>query len=391
MTALVDVTDHIYDNMDKSLLTGIVYLDLKKAFDTVNPEVLLHKLTWIGVKDTELAWFTNYLIGCQQRVNHGGITSESMNISYGVPQGSILGPLLFIFFMNDLPQCIKECKIGLYADDTVLIYAAKTASDVKLILQQDLALVSNWLKHNRLHLNVKKTKWSFIGTHQKLARAQDMDLSINGQPLVKVDEYKYLGMYFDKNLNWHFHIDKMCSKISQRTGLLKRVKYFVPNQTLKMLYNALVLPLFDYGNVIYSTTDQTYLKRLQTLQNKGARLILNCHFRTHVKDMLKSLNWMNVKDRAGFHRLCLMYKTKNGLTPEYLSDKLTTISDIHSHNTRSSKRNDMATVKPKNNQQMRTFQYIGAKSWNDTDPTIREKSSLNAFKSAYLKEYFSQL
>ena len=100
---------------------------------------------------------------------------------------------------------------------------------------------------------------------------------------------------------------------------------------------------------------------------------------------------MSVKGRADFHRLCLMYKCNNGLTPKYLSDKLTPVSETHNHNTRSSKRNDMATVKPHNNQQMRTFQYIGAKLWNDTDPAIREKTSLNAFKGAYLKNYFSQL
>ncbi len=152
----------------------------------------------------------------------------------------------------------------------------------------------------------------------------------------------------------------------------------------------LVLPLFDYGNIIYSTTDQTCLKRPQTLQNKGAILILNCHFRTHIKDMLESLNYMTIKDRADFHRLCLMYKCINCLTPEYLSDKLTTVSNIHSHNTCSSSRNDMATVKPTNNQQMRTFKYIGAKSWNNTDPLIRDKYGLIAFKSSYLKEYFNQ-
>ncbi len=112
-----------------------------------------------------------------------------------------------------------------------------------------------------------------------------------------------------------------------------------------------MLPLFNYGNIIYSTTEQTYLKRLHTLQYKGARLILNCHLRTHIKDMLDSLNWMTITERADFHRLCLMYKCINCLTPEYMSDKLTTVSNIHNHNTRSSSHNDMATVKPKNNQQ----------------------------------------
>ncbi len=160
----------------------------------------------------------------------------------------------------------------------------------------------------------------------------------------------------------------------------------MPYQTLKILYN--VLPLFDYDNIIYSITDQTYLTH--TLQNKDARIILNCHFRTHIKELLESLNWMTIKDRADFHRLCLMYKCINCPTPEYLSDILTTVSNIHNHNSRSSSHNYMTTVKPKNDQQMRTFKCNGANFWNNTDPIIRDKSSHIAFKSSYLKEYFNQ-
>ncbi len=133
----------------------------------------------------------------------------------------------------------------------------------------------NRLKLNQLNLNVKKTKWKLIVT-QKLEREQDIPLSINGESLEKVEEYKYL--------NWHFHIDKMCSKISEITGLRWRMEYFMYNQNIKMLYNVMVPPL--YGNIIYSTTDQTYLKRLQTLHNKGARYILNCNFKTHIKGIL---------------------------------------------------------------------------------------------------------
>ncbi len=117
--------------------------------------------------------------------------------------------------MNDLPQFIKHRKISLYVDDTVLVFAVKTTSDIKEILKQNLTLMHNWLKLNQYHLNVKKSKWNLIGTQQKPARPHYISLSINGELLEKVDEYKYLGMLFDKNLNWYFHIDKMCSKISQ--------------------------------------------------------------------------------------------------------------------------------------------------------------------------------
>ncbi len=114
-------------------------------------------------------------------------------------------------------------------------------------------------------LNVKKTKWSLIGTYQKLEKATEISITVNSEQLERVDEYKYLGMIFDKNLNWHNYIDKMCAKMSQRLGLLQRIKFCMQNVILRMLYNTLVLPLFDYGNIIYRTTDQTYLKQLQNI------------------------------------------------------------------------------------------------------------------------------
>ncbi len=119
---------------------------------------------------------------------------------------------------------------------------------------------------------------------------------MNGEQLVRVDEYKYLGIIFNKNLNWHNHIDKMCAKFSQRLGLLQRTKFCMPNVTLTMLYNTLVLPLIDYGNIIYRTTNQTYLTRLQILQNKDTCVLLNCHYTTHIMDMLTELTGLQLKN-----------------------------------------------------------------------------------------------
>ncbi len=148
---IVDVTDHKYDK-DKSLLTEIIFLDLKKAFDTVYPEVLLCKLAWIGVKNTELAWFTNYMTGCQQWVNHRVVIYlwDHEHILW-VSTGEYTEATPFYIFMNDLPQCIKHSSIDLYADETMLVYAAKTVSNIKVIFKLDLTLLYNWLKQNRLH------------------------------------------------------------------------------------------------------------------------------------------------------------------------------------------------------------------------------------------------
>ncbi len=156
-----------------------------------------------------------------------------------------------------------------------------------------------------------------------------------------------------------------------------------------MFYNTLVLPLFDFGKIIYRTTDQTYLKQLQILQNKGARMLLNCDYRTYIRDMLTELNWMTVKERADFHSPCLIYNCQNNLTPQYLVDHFNNISESHNYNTSSSTGGDIKLETRSNNQLMRTFKYNGAKLWNALDTFVRGKPSLNSFKCAYLKDIFT--
>ncbi len=138
--------------MNKSFLTGAVYLDLHKAFDTVDPEIMLLKLSWVGVQGAALECFSNYLNERMQKVSNKGVLSDALPISHGVPQGSILGPLLFNLFINDLPKCITNCKIAPYADDTVLLFSAKTSEEIRVNIQEDLDRAIKWFKENRLHL-----------------------------------------------------------------------------------------------------------------------------------------------------------------------------------------------------------------------------------------------
>lgn len=385
MTALIDVTDYLLTNMDNRKLTGIAYLDLRKAFDTVDPDVLLQKLTWIGILDQEHKWFTNYLTNRKQKVSLAGSTSEPLTISYGVPQGSILGPLLFIFFINDLPKVINHCQIGLYADDTVLMYSGTTSASIERSLQEDLNNTNKWLKKNRLHLNVKKTTWSLIGTHQKLASAGDMSLQINGELLHKVSAYKYLGLWIDEKMNWNKHLDYMCAKISKRLGILKRTKLYLPAETLKMLYNALVLPLFDYGDIVYSNCGATQMQRLQRLQNKGARLILGCPPRTHSSDMRYELKWLTVQQRATLHLSCMVHKCMYDSVPTYLQNIFNHVHSVHNYSTRASSNNNLILPKPNTNQLKRTFIYRGTNTWNNLDMDIRNIQTVCQFRKAVTK------
>ncbi len=153
-----------------------------------------------------------------------------------------------------------------------------------------------------------------------------------------------------------------------------------------MLYTSIVLPPFDYGDVMYGNCSDITLKRLQVLQNRGARMLLDCDYRTH--SALRTL-MLNIKDRLNFHKMCLAYKCRNGLVPQYLAETFSNVRDKHEHHTRAQTLQNLTLVKPKNNQLKRYFKYSGALKWNNLNPVIRNATSLNIFKSAYLKSHFN--
>ena len=165
--ALTQFTDEMLTNMDNGLLNGVIFLDLKKAFDTVDHTILIHKLKALGVSGTSLAWFQSYLTSRFQRTTIGQATSCHRRISVGVPQGSILGPLLFSIYINDLPTCLKHTSVTLFADDTALYCSAKSSTDLQQMLNEDLASVAEWLNDHKLTLNVAKSKFMIIGSSQR--------------------------------------------------------------------------------------------------------------------------------------------------------------------------------------------------------------------------------
>ncbi len=194
VTAVTDITEFKYKNMDQGQPTGAVFLDLKKAFDTVDAETLLFKLKCLGINNTEQAWFLNYLIDRVQCVSFSGDTSQECYVSCDVPQGSILGPLHFVIYINNFIQSINLCNVVLYADDTILLFAHKDPDIIKHTLETDLEGAQHWFNCNKLNLNVSKCKWMMFGTIQRLKSTKATDLFIGENPLKKVKNFKYLSV-----------------------------------------------------------------------------------------------------------------------------------------------------------------------------------------------------
>ena len=233
MTALLEATDNWAFNIDRGYVNAVVFLDLKKAFDTVNHPILLSKLYSYGVKGNAYELLSSYLDNRTQRCAVNGVLSNSCTLTCEIPQGTVLGPLLFLLYINDLPNCLSNSQLRMYADDTHLTYADNDICFIEASLNQDLSNINCWLIANRLTLNMTKTEFMLIGSRQKLNGLSALPaLEINGTQLNRVNFTRSLGVLIDENLSWSNHINTITKKISSGIGSIKRIGHCVPPATL---------------------------------------------------------------------------------------------------------------------------------------------------------------
>ena len=215
MTALLDITNEWFINIDNGLISAVLFLDLKKAFDTIDHSILTSKMKLYGVQPKTLSWFSGYLSQRSQRTMVNGVLSDSNIVTCGIPQGSILGPLLFLLYINDLPNSNLVSNVRMYADDTSLTYASSSPDELSHTINNDLKNVHVWLNANRLSLNTTKTKCMFLGTRHKLGLLpENPDISINGCQIERVITYKCLGVHVDELITWESHINFVSKKVA---------------------------------------------------------------------------------------------------------------------------------------------------------------------------------
>ena len=303
-------------------------------------------------------------------------TSNLALITHGVPQGSILGPLLFLLYINDLPHINSFFKFDLYADDSTLTckFDNNDSEYIKNRLENEIVSINDWLMMNKIKVNYSKSKYmcfSFRGNRNI------GDIHFGPNSLSNTSSTKFLGIHLDENLNFSLHVDKIASKISKTTGVLYRLNKFLPENTLKMLYNSLVLPHIQYGlEVWYSCSDKNQ-KRIFTLQKKCIRAIKGLRFRDHTNDHFKSLKLLKLED---------LYKI-NLLIHIHLRNDLFLHSDQHHHYTRN--RNNIVTPFFSHAKCQKTWLYKATSFWNDLPNSIKEINSSNKFKKT-IKNYFIQ-
>ena len=383
-TALLGSTNEWLYNMDSGLINGVLFLDLKKAFDTVDHEILLKKLHLYGIKGTPYAWFKSYIQNRKQICLMNGKKSHAREIRCGVPQGSNLGPILFLLYINDLPKCLEATRANLFADDTTLSCAGLDASEIEIKLKKDLENVHRWLRCNKLTLNDTKTEYMIIGSRYRLNKLEDfpeISLAIGDNDIKRVTSKKSLGFIIDDQLKWGMHIDAQCKKISKGIALLRRAKSFVPLHILNNMYNALVLPHMTYCSTIWNDGSNTILKKLSKLQKRAARVITGQSYEVRSTQILESLNWIPIEDTLKNRETTMTFKALTNRLPDYVQNFFKT-SENCNYSLRSNNIK-LSLPKPKTNFLKRSFSYRAAQGWNELSDEITKNIqdlSLTHFK-----------
>ena len=385
-SCLIGLTDYIKAELSNGNLVGMVLIDLQKAFDTVDHAILRDKLQAIGVTST--SWFESYLSNRRQCVDVKGSRSEFLPVTCGVPQGSILGPLLFLIYINDMNISLT-CKLSLYADDSALLFSHRDAKVIADRLSSELSTCKGWLVDNRLSLHVGKTEALLFGTKRRL-KGVDFRFFCDGTPVERKFDVKYLGVLLDANINSSVHAGNVMKVCAGRLAFLYRNSSLLDRKCRQTLCSALIQPYIDYCcSSWYGSLSVTLKERLNVIQRKMVRFINSLDNRAHVdcRNFLE-LSWLSIPDRVKFFRMMHLFRIRHKLAPSYLMPNFKSISDAHTHNTRGSSYNFVLSRQLSYSSDGFAFQAI--KQWNDLPVDIKSISEYRVFKSKLKQFLFSQ-
>ena len=370
MSSIADLTDDFFSGINKGLTTLAVFIDLRKAFDTVDHNILARKLRHYGIREANLVWCKNYLSQRLQKTLANGQLSEGEPVRCGVPQESVLGPMFFILYVNDMLNSVVHAKVQLYADDTVIYCSGNSTEEVVAKLQPDLDKFSKWCGSNKLTLNVKKTKLMSFGTRERVKKTKGVKVYINGKQLQHVPTYKYLGMVLDSTLSLKAHVSSVVNTVLYKTNLLSKIRKFISESVALRIFKTMIVPYFDYGDVLYSNSNSDGLEKLQRLQNRCLKICmgLDAKFNTNALHRLAKCPKLSNRREAHVHNF--MFK------------RTARVNLIDNRNIQT-RAHDALLFKvkiPKNETYKRSVEYSGAVKWNALPANIREIDNYPQFK-----------
>ena len=363
--AIIDLCEYLYENLNKKFYSIAVFIDFKKAFDTIDHEILLKKLEAYGVRGLAHKWFKDYLGKRTHAVKFKNILSCPKTLNVGLPQGSLISPVLFLLFINDLPNLSPAITPLLFADDTTLCFSGPSLPNLNISVNQNLEIFHSWSIANRLTLNVIKTNYMLFTN-----RPINVNMSVRlGQSILECKEsVKFLGVHIDHKLNFKDHIKYICNRVSKSTGILYVMRNFAPLPVLKSIYYSLIYSHLSYCTTVWGGTYTTNLQPLRIKQKKAIRIINKKPYLSHTSPLFYSSEILKLDDIYKFKIGC--YFIKNELLYDY--------NRLHSYPTRY--RNLLLPNFQRLTASQRSITYVGPSLWNSLPRNIQDSSSFSSFK-----------
>ena len=381
LTAVLQMYDRWVCGAKEGKINGVILLDLSAAFDLVDCNILVQKLKIYGLDEEFSEWVSSYLTDRKQAVWIDHVMSEWLDVTVGVPQGSILGPLMFIIFANDLPHSLT-CQLDTYADDSTLTSTKRTVEELNEEMTENCALVSDWMWRNQLCLNADKTHLLITGTSQRMNRMDipnELNVVMDGFQLTESEEHSeyLLGVHIQGDLKWTKQVDEVKSKLKTRLTGLCKIRNIVPSTNFrKQIAEGIFTSVLVYCIPLWGACDKGDAKDLQVLQNRAAQHVLRLPRRSSRKDMFDRLGWMSVQQLVFYHTIMAVYKMRQTGEPEYLAGKM--MNDNF--------RGGLIVPATSLSLAKNSFCFRGGDSWLSLPEALRNIRKVGSFKKA-LKTY----
>ena len=330
--ALLSIVEQINSNLDKKRFACGIFVDLQKAFDTVDHKILLSKLSHYGINGFANKWLESYLTNRSQSVTLSGCISDEKGVTCGVPQGSILGPLLFTLYINDMHKAFNECLVHHFADDTNLLFTDSDPRTLQRTVNKALKKLVEWLRANRLSLNVDKTE--FIIFRPPRLSCERITLNLDGKKIFESTNIKYLGLLMDSRLTWKFHINELSKKLSRAIGILYKIRAYSPKSIMISLYFAIFHSHLAYGLPVWGSANEKLINNIVLLQKKALRIITSADYHAHTKPIMKENKILSLTDQRHYQIASLMWDLDHNSLPPSLSSYFKKRNDVHDRHTR---------------------------------------------------------
>ena len=345
-------------------MTCGIFIDLSKAFDTVDHQILIGKLEHYGIRGTALELFKSYLSNRKQYVHIDNCKSKTQSITCGVPQGSVLGPLLFLLFINDLPNCSPSGKFRIFADDTNVFFHCKNSDELISIGKTIMIELNSWFTANKMTLNTDKTSFTIFKTNRLIIPNLPDHIEFLNYKINRSTEIKFLGLTLDENLTWNKHITDISNKLKSLFHIFYNIRDFISEQDIKTIYYSLIYSRIKYGINVYGQAAKTKMKQIQTLQNQLLKVLSSKSYRFSTNELHSEFNLLKVEDIAKQEILTFVHNYFSNSLPPVFDNYYETFGDNYVT------RNGAKTIRIKNHDTETaalSIQIKGAKLWNELD------------------------